>query len=261
MIKVGTSGYSYEDWRGIFYSERLPPSRMLEFYARHFEAVELNSPFYRIPEPRMMEAIVKKAGGRVEFAVKANQNLTHRREGTTSALPLFREALRPFEEAGILGCVLAQFPYSFRNVPENREHLLRLRDGFNPIPLVVEFRHRGWIREEVFRLLMEHAIGFCSVDEPKLPNLPPPVVKATSQIGYVRFHGRNQASWWEHKEAWERYDYLYSEEELKEWVPKIKTLAQATEKCFVFFNNHPKGQAIQNAQMMIRLLAEEPPRV
>lgn len=256
MIKVGTSGYSYQDWKGPFYPEHLLASGMLGFYARHFDAVELNSSFYRIPEPRMMEAITRKAGGRVEFAVKAHQDLTHSREGWARALPTFLKALKPLEDAEALGCVLLQFPYSFRNTPENTEHLLRLKEGFASVPLVVEFRHRGWIREETFRLLEECGIGFCCVDEPRLPGLPPPLVKATSRIGYVRFHGRNQARWWEHKEAWERYDYLYTEEELREWVPKIKALAQATEKCFVFFNNHPKGQAVSNARLMMQLLAE-----
>lgn len=254
MIKVGTSGYSYQDWKGPFYPEGLPASRMLEFYASHFHAVELNSPFYRIPEPTMMEAIARKAGGRVEFAVKANQDLTHTREAWAKALPPFLEAVKPLEDARILGCILLQFPYSFKNLPANKEHLLRLKEGFASIPLVVEFRHRGWIREDVFKLLEEHDLGFCCVDEPRLPGLPPPLVRATNRIGYVRFHGRNQATWWEHKEPSERYDYVYTEEELKEWVPKIQALARGTDKCFVFFNNHPKGQAVANAQQMIQLL-------
>jgi len=256
VIKVGTSGYSYQDWKGPFYPERLHPSGMLEFYARHFTAVELNTTFYHIPEARTMEAIARKAGGRVEIAVKANQGLTHTREGWAKVLPLFKEALKPLEEIEALGCVLAQFPYSFKNTTENQEHLCHLKEGIAPVPLVAEFRHRGWIREEIFRLMEREAIGFCSVDEPRLPNLPPPIVKVTSRIGYVRFHGRNRATWWEHQEPSERYDYLYSEEELLEWVPKIRSLAKMTEKCFVFFNNHPKGQAVANARMLLSLLAE-----
>jgi uncharacterized protein YecE (DUF72 family) len=109
---------------------------------------------------------------------------------------------------------------------------------------VVEFRHAQWLKPEVFGWLRDRNIGFCCVDEPQLPNLLPPLAEVTSDIGYVRFHGRNAAKWWQREHAYERYDYAYSAEELKEWLPRINKLNSLTEKTFVFANNHWRGQAI-----------------
>jgi uncharacterized protein YecE (DUF72 family) len=256
MIKVGTSGFSYPEWRGPFYPEGLPQQRMLDFYADHFAAVEINSTYYHIPPPRNMAAMAKRAEGRLEFAVKAHQDMTHSREKLDDALPAFREAIQPLREADALGCVLLQFPFSFKAGTENADFLCRMAGELAPVPAVVEFRHRSWTSEETFQLLRELGLAYCCVDEPRLPNLPPPIVQATAPLAYVRFHGRNREKWWTHKEAWERYDYLYSQAELREWVPKIRSLAEATEKCYAFFNNHARGQAVTNAQMLIRLLSE-----
>jgi uncharacterized protein YecE (DUF72 family) len=154
----------------------------------------------------------------------------------------------------MLGCVLAQYPWSFKATPENRRALERLRSELAEIPVVVEFRNAGWVAEETFALLRELGMGCFCVDEPRLKGLMPGIVKATSPIGYVRFHGRNAAKWWQHEHAYERYDYLYSEEELTEWVPRVRELAEETEKTYLFFNNHYEGKAGQNAQMMAQLL-------
>ena len=255
VIKVGTSGFSYAEWKGSFYPERLPPQQMLEFYARHFSAVEINSTYYHIPPPRNMAAMAKRAEGRVEFSVKAHQDMTHARDKYADALPLFREAIAPLREAGALGCVLMQFPFSFKTTPANIDFLREIASDLAPDPVVVEFRHRSWTTDETFGLLRDLGLAYCCVDEPHLPNLPPPVVRVTAPIAYVRFHGRNCQKWWAHAEAWERYDYLYSEAELLEWVPRIRALAEATQKCYAFLNNHARGQAVTNAQMLIGLLS------
>jgi len=254
-VKIGTSGFSYPEWRGVFYPEKLPQPQMLAFYAQHFPAVELNSTYYHIPPARNMAAMAKRAEGRLVFAVKAHQDMTHTREKLGEALPAFREAIRPLREAGALGCLLLQFPFSFKASQANVEFLRRVTGELRPDPVAVEFRHRSWTTEETFALLRELGAAYCCVDEPRLPNLPPPVVRATSPLPYVRFHGRNRQKWWTHAEAWERYDYLYSEAELREWVPKIKALAEAAETCYAFFNNHARGQAVANAQMLAGLLA------
>ncbi len=255
MIKIGTSGYSYPEWRGPFYPEGLPQQRMLEFYTRHFPAVEINSTYYHIPPARNMASMARRAEGRAEFAVKAHQDMTHTRDKYGDALPLFRDAIAPLREAGSLGCVLVQFPFSFKATPENTDFLRRIAGDLAPDPVAVEFRHRSWTSEETFDLLRNLGVAYCCVDEPRLPNLPLPVVRATAPIAYIRFHGRNRQKWWTHAEAWERYDYLYSDGELLEWVPKIRSLAEATQKCYAFFNNHARGQAVTNAQMLIGLLA------
>lgn len=258
MIVVGTSGFSYKDWRGFFYPEGFPEGEMLSYYAQRFKAVEVNSTYYAIPGRRSVDSMIRKAQGQLEFVLKAHQDLTHAREKAREALPAFRSILPPFLEAGRLGCVLAQFPYSFKPTSGNRDHLLWLREGLPDIPLVVEIRNQAWIDEEVRQLLWENQIGYCCVDEPRLPGLPGGVVWATGRIGYVRFHGRNWQKWWHHQEPAERYDYLYSEGELREWLPKLGELARATEKVFVFFNNHRHGQAAVNARMLLEMLAAGP---
>jgi uncharacterized protein YecE (DUF72 family) len=254
MVKVGTSGFSYPEWRGPFYPEKLRQQEMLGYYARHFPAVEINSTYYRIPPAENMAAMVARAAGRLTFAVKAHQDMTHNREQYAAALPAFREAIAPLRDAGCLACVLAQFPFSFRAAPASADLVTRMARDLAPAPVVVEFRHRSWITEETFRLLTDHGVGYCCVDEPRLPNLPPPVVRATAAPAYVRFHGRNREKWWRHDAAWERYDYLYTEAELSEWVPKLRVLAEAAGTCFAFFNNHARGQAVSNAQTLLRLL-------
>jgi uncharacterized protein YecE (DUF72 family) len=122
------------------------------------------------------------------------------------------------------------------------------------IPTVVEFRQREWIVPQVGNLLRELGLGYCCVDEPRLPGLVPPIARATSDIGYVRFHGRNRAKWWEHDEAWERYDYAYSRDELEPWADKIRSLAEQTRETFVLANNHWQGQAVDTARQLRMLL-------
>jgi uncharacterized protein YecE (DUF72 family) len=119
----------------------------------------------------------------------------------------------------------------------------------------VEFRNAQWIKPEVFDWLRSQNLGFCCVDEPKLPQLMPPVAQVTSNIGYIRFHGRNAAKWWQHEYAYERYDYTYSVEELSEWLPKIREIASLSGITFVFANNHWQGQAI-NTIRQLRLMAD-----
>ena len=154
----------------------------------------------------------------------------------------------------MLGCILAQFPWSFRRTPDNQEYLRRFRDALPEMPVVVEFRNAEWVDEATLDQLRGLGMGYCCVDEPRLKGLVPPVAAATSPVGYVRFHGRNAQKWWKHDEAWERYNYLYSAAELQEWVPKIGEVAQQTEKTYVFFNNHYEGKAGQNARELADLL-------
>jgi uncharacterized protein YecE (DUF72 family) len=253
-VLIGTSGFSYQDWKGPFYPDRLPDREMLVYYSSSFPTVEINSTFYAIPQPRNMAAMVTKTGGKMEFVVKANQDLTHNRDKMEEALPRFKEALKPFQSQRVLGCVLLQFPYSFHNTIKNRNYLGMLKEKMGEIPVVVEFRNRWWIQDRIFEFLRRKGIGYCCVDEPRLPDLPPPVVLATSEIGYIRFHGRNIRKWWKHETPHERYDYEYTEGELQEWAEKITGLLPIVTKLYVFFNNHPRGQAIRNALTMMALL-------
>ena len=250
MILVGTSGFSYDDWGGPFYPESLPKQDWLAYYSQHFRTCELNFSYYRVPTAPSLERMAEKSGGRVEFVVKANQEMTHVREDNAKVFEAFNRALVPLTERKLLGCVLAQFPYSFHCKQENLDYLKRFQEQMGDIPVVVEFRNRQWIKEATFKLLREIDCGFCCVDEPQLKGLLPPVAVATAHIGYVRFHGRNREKWWEHADPAERYDYLYSEAELREWLPKIRALEEHTAKVYVFTNNHRKGKAVQNAQQL-----------
>jgi uncharacterized protein YecE (DUF72 family) len=250
MIYLGTSGFSYKDWVGVYYPPALPQREWLSFYAQEFNACEINSTYYAIPSPDVLKAMVAKTRDGFLFAIKANQEMTHQREDNAAICNNFRQVLDPVIEAGRLGCVLAQFPYSFDFNRSNWEYLALLRKYLEGLPLVVEFRNARWLKVEVFQWLRSQDMGFCCVDEPQLPNLLPPIAEATSKIGYIRFHGRNKEKWWQHEQAYERYDYTYKPEELAEWLPKIKKLSGGTENIFIFANNHWRGQSIDTIRQM-----------
>jgi len=256
-IYVGTSGYSYDDWVGPFYPANLPPSERLSFYAREFRATELNFTYYRMPNVWTMQRIAAKVPPGFLFTVKAPGELTHERaKDNQVAFQTFRNILRPLQEGNKFGCVLIQFPFSFHATAQNRAYLEFCREQLSDLPVVVEFRNAGWIEPETFEWLRRWQLGFCCVDQPKLEGLVPPIAEATGPVAYVRFHGRNYQKWWKHEEAWERYDYTYAREELEEWVPKIQQLDRATERVFVFANNHWQGQAVDTARQLKLLLGE-----
>ena len=255
MILIGTSGYSFPDWVGPFYPAGIDRSRMLDYYARQFTAVEVNATYYRIPPPSTMFAMERKTPPGFEFVVKANQEMTHSQSLDPELYRSFHRALDPLRMAGKLSGVIAQFPYAFRSSVPGEALLRSMKRMFGEIPFFVEFRHASWIREETFRFLESQGIGYVSVDEPNLPGLVPPIARATESIAYVRLHGRNKENWWGAGHGGgDRYDYLYSEEELKEWAQKIRDLSAQTPKTFVFFNNCHVGQAATNARLMRRLL-------
>jgi len=254
MIYLGTSGFSYKDWVGHYYPEGLPQRDWLSFYAREFNTCEINSTYYAIPSEAVMKSMVAKTGNNFMFAIKANQEMTHQRDDSARICEAFCKAVSPVIEADKLGCVLAQFPSSFDFNHQNWEHLALLKKNLPDLPLVIEFRNARWLKVEVFSWMRENNLGFCCVDEPRLPNLIPPVAESTSNIGYLRFHGRNKDKWWEHEQAYERYDYSYSAEELKEWLPKIKKLAGATEKTFIFANNHYRSQSVATIRQLMMML-------
>jgi uncharacterized protein YecE (DUF72 family) len=255
-IFVGTSGFSYADWKGPFYPATLRTGDMLAYYSRVFTACELNASYYHIPTAATTAALLRKSEGRVRFVVKAHGSMTHQRSATEADYRQFRESLRPLQTAGLLGAVLAQFPYSFPNHLDHRGYVADLRARLpEGVELVVEFRHQSWNHPEVVDWLAGLRIGIVNVDEPALKGLLPPASHVTSPVGYVRFHGRNREKWFaKQAQPWERYDYLYSEAELREWVPRIQTIARAVDQTYVFFNNHWQSQAVTNARQLTALL-------
>ena len=254
-ILIGTSGFSYNDWKGEFYPHEMVQKDFLEYYSHHFNAIELNFSYYKIPDAINTGKLVDRSGGRLEFVVKAFRGMTHEISGKslTHTLPLFIKGLGPVIEAERLGAILLQFPQSFHYTTENRIYLKSLINELGHLPLAVEFRQKEWFKDSVFSAMEELGACFVCVDEPDLPSLLPPVALNTSSLGYIRFHGRNKKGWYG-TDSRTRYDYLYSEAELKEWIPRIRDLASKTEKLYLFFNNHAKAQAVNNAKMLIKLL-------
>jgi len=251
-LLIGTSGYSFDDWEGVFYPPGLPKGKRLDFYKDHFPVTEINSTYYRIPHPAVFFHIANKVGDEFEFLVKTHRSFTHDRKDLDAKGKEFNDAIKPLLESGKLKGYTAQFPYSFKYSPANLDYILNGKIYFKDAPLFVEFRHDSWDRPEVYQALKANDIGFCSVDEPALPGLFPPKAIATNDVGYIRLHGRNSANWW--GGGGDRYDYLYSEKELKEWKIKIDDLKSRTNKIYLFFNNCHLGQAVRNARMFMDLM-------
>lgn len=251
-IRVGTSGYSFEDWRGEFYPEEIEKGKMLDHYTKFFRTVEINSTYYRIPHPAVMANIVKKAPEGFDFMIKVPQSFTHRRQDIDKDVEQYREALKPFDESGKLAGLLAQFPYSFKFGADSLDYVSIVRHAVAPHPLYVEFRHKSWVNRTMYDRLRAENIGYVCVDEPPLSGLLEPDLFATTDTAYARLHGRNAEKWWDGGPL--RYDYDYSKEELQEWREKIRKIQDKVKKIYVYFNNCHLGQAAKNAREFMQLL-------
>jgi uncharacterized protein YecE (DUF72 family) len=214
--------------------------------------VEVNSTYYRIPARNVFYHMANKTGDDFHFIVKVHAAVTHKRKEFTESIEALLEAVKPMQEVGKLHGFLAQFPYSFKNSPDSRNHLKEVKATLGSHKLFAEFRHRSWLTEKVLNGLKEYDIGFVSVDEPQIGQMMPPEVHVTNGVGYARFHGRNAQTWYDHSKG-DRYDYMYSERELQEWVPRIRQLESHASLTYLFFNNCHLGQAVKNAKMMKEL--------
>jgi uncharacterized protein YecE (DUF72 family) len=252
---IGTSGYSYKDWEGEFYPAVLGAGKYLEFYSRYFKTVEINSTYYCPPTPYLFFNLLKKVPDSFLFSCKAHSSMTHERNADENTFNNFLKSVSILKDAGRLGAVLFQFPYSFYFNKNNLDYIEKIKNKFSEIEMVCEFRNSAWLREEVFIFLNKLDIGFCNVDEPSLPKLLPQTNILTNGIFYLRFHGRNKEKWWNCKEAFERYDYMYKQEELEEWIPKINGSCAKAKKSLIYFNNHYKAKAVRSADMLINLLS------
>ncbi|HXW75958.1 MAG TPA: DUF72 domain-containing protein [Candidatus Eremiobacteraceae bacterium] len=263
MIYVGTCGFSYKDWVGPFYPLGTKPADMLALYAGRFGAVEIDSTYYAIPRPSLFESMAKRTGPDFRFTVKAPGSITHAPvdgEPPPRDFSAFRACLEPLERAGKLGGVLVQVPGSFSPSHDAWRRLELIRQRWPGMPLVAEFRNRRWQEDDARERLRALEFGWCNVDEPRLGPLMRPEAEVTSPVGYVRFHGRNAAKWWKQdRSPAERYDYLYTKEQLVEWLPRIAEVSERTEQTYVFFNNHRNGQAATNARQMAALLGMTTP--
>jgi uncharacterized protein YecE (DUF72 family) len=246
----GVAGWSYQDWKGIVYPQDAPGKfDELAYLANYFDVIELNNTFYRIPESKMSESWVRRVqhNPRFRFTVKIFQGFTHEKEKKVlpEDLNKFMEALKPMVDGRKLGALLAQYPTAFRYTPENVDRLSDLMSAFKDFPVAVEFRHRSWTNAAVKDWLEEQQISFCNVDEPVFRHHVKPSAVVTGPVAYVRLHGRNYANWYSgSRDA--RYDYLYSEEELDQWIPRIEEMGKKAKDVYVIGNNHFRGQAPSN---------------
>ena len=246
-LLIGTAGYSYSDWEGALYPPGTPREAYLGLYAARFPVVELNFSYYAQPTARTLERMVQTTPQGFLFSIKAHRGLTHEPgEDLAAQVRRFKEGIAPLSESGRLAAVLFQFPYSFHYTPASRRHLAGLCDAFGELPKAVEFRGAEWQLPSVYEGLRRWNAAFVNVDAPRLSRLPEPGEEVTADLGYVRFHGRNRAAWWQGDNA-SRYDYLYSSAELEEWLPRIARLLARVRLALVIFNNHPGGKAVRNA--------------
>jgi uncharacterized protein YecE (DUF72 family) len=255
-VQVGTSGYSFADWVGPFYPPGMRSGDFLSYYSQRFSVVEVNSTYYRIPHPRVLELMERKTPPGFRFVVKLHQSMTHEAALDEPRMREFLAVLEPLKRAGKYDGLLAQFPWGFRRTIANETHLESLRSRLGNEPLFAEFRHDSWAHPELEPWLRERRIGYCAVDEPALKGLMPPIVLLTTDTGYVRLHGRNAENWWD-RSGGDRYDYDYSEAELREWLEKVAKLAEQAKRTYLFFNNCHAGQAARNAKLMQELLRRQ----
>lgn len=258
-IYIGTSGWSYPKgegtWKGYFY----PAGKIdeLEYYSRFFTTVEVNSSFYRPPNPEYARNWAKRTPDDFLFTVKLWQKFTHpemykEATGKDAAISqedvdFFKQSIEPLAMKGKLGALLAQFPPSFKNDDFGKQLLSAVIRTFGEYRVAVELRHRSWTDDEsTAALLKENNACWVEIDEPKFGTSIATDVPLTSDMAYFRFHGRNRKNWWK-GDGETRYKYLYSEEELGELTVKMKKASTGTKLMFAQFNNHWQGYAPRNA--------------
>jgi uncharacterized protein YecE (DUF72 family) len=252
-ILIGTSGFSFDDWVGEVYPKGIKKQDMLPYYERTlgFKTLEVNYTYYAMPSARTMESLAKRTSRDFSFVVKAHKGMTHEKTDNVKEMcRCFRAGIEPLN--GNMKALLFQFPYMFVPGDENIAYLQSLREEFDGYEPIVEFRNAKWSDDRYLEMLKKLSFGYCIVDEPKLKGLLPFSPRLTSDTGYFRFHGRN-TSWF--KGPLEvRYDYLYSENELRQFVAPIRDIAYRASTTYVFFNNCHGGKAVKNALMMIEML-------
>ncbi len=260
---IGTAGWSYKDWEGVVYPIKNPAGfHALEFLALYIDAVEINSTFYRPPAIRMSWSWIRRvqAYPHFLFTVKLHQIFTHQREGFSQKdVDEFKSGIQPLEEHGRLAAILIQFPWSFAKNAVNLDYLVDLFRSFSGYPLALEVRHGSWADPAFYNLLSEHKVCFCNIDQPVIGNsIKPSAICTDPRLSYVRLHGRNYKSWFrENAGRDERYNYLYTNDELGEWVERIKQLGKKSEKVVVITNNHYRGQALANALQIKNMITQE----
>jgi uncharacterized protein YecE (DUF72 family) len=270
IVRVGPAGWSYPDWFGYVYpTPKHKGFHEAAYLAQFFDTIEINTSFYSPIRPEHAAQWIARVASNpcFVFTAKLLKKFTHNlAPGTLSSRAkssaaadetLVRAGFDVLFNAGKLRAVLLQFPFSFHRTAETARYLEDLLKRFADYPLVVEVRHASWQTPETFALLAEHRTGFCNIDQPIIGKSVVPSAQATSPVGYIRLHGRRYDTWFSDDEAipaHERYNYLYSVEELKPWAKRIETVAERSREVFVITNNHFNGKAAVSALQLINLL-------
>jgi uncharacterized protein YecE (DUF72 family) len=272
-VRIGTAGWSYKDWDGIFYPSGMSSGMSrrkqhpLEYLARFFDTTEINTSFYGPLKPEWAKLWCRKVAAvnrNFVFTAKLYRAFTHSPIAVmepTSAASIrptdedeirTREGLDAIASEGRLGALLIQFPVSFKNTSLNREYLDRLLRQFIEYPRVVEVRHSSWNDAATLAAFTQKNVGFCNIDQPLLGRSLAPTEHVTGAIGYVRLHGRNYEHWFvdqgsDSDRRNDRYNYLYKEKELEGWKERIMSIAERAQTTYVITNNHFESKAGVNA--------------
>ncbi len=270
-IHIGPAGWAYKDWDGIVYPDQLKKSKHpVEYLARYFDLIEINTSFYGAVRPELGKLWCRKAKAvnpDFLFTAKLNRAFTHSpiavTESTSAKTIHYSDKDEDDAKAGLdsimvenmLGAMLMQFPISFKNTNENRDHLEMLIRQFIEYPTAIEVRHASWSNEGTLRYFAQKGVAFCNIDQPLLGQAIAPSDHVTSKIGYIRLHGRRYDQWFDPEKSSDRYDYLYNASELEDWKGKIENVAKKAEVTFVVANNHFEGKAPANALELKSMLS------
>ena len=244
-IFLGTCGWSYKEWEGVFYQKKSSESK-LRAYSRVFKTAEIDSTFYRNPSKSTVMGWLKYSPSDFVFTAKLPKTITHEnmlglKKEVKADLEVFLDLMRPLQLGGKLACLLIQLPPKYVYNPQNLEAFFQMLDPM--FRYAVEFRNLTWLMPatKTLELLKQYEVAFTIVDEPLLP----PEVHLTTDFAYFRLHGRGEEIW---------FDYLYKEEELTPWVPKVQDAAKKVKQVYGYFNNHYHGYAPENCLQLLEKL-------
>jgi uncharacterized protein YecE (DUF72 family) len=271
QIRVGTAGWSYKDWEGIFYAGGIARRKLhpLDYIAQCFDTVEINSSFYGHIKPELAKLWSRRAGAinsQFRFTAKLHRSFTHSPLAVmepTSAASIrpndederrARQGLDALASTGKFGALLIQFPVSFKNTSLNREYLDQLLRQFIEYPRVIEVRHSSWDNAETLAQFEQRQVSFCNIDQPVIGRSLEATEHVTAPVAYVRLHGRNYDEWFDADNRNDRYNYLYSEGELAGWKDKIQRIAANADVTYVIANNHFEAKAAVNSLQLKHIL-------
>jgi uncharacterized protein YecE (DUF72 family) len=265
ILRVGPAGWSYPDWAGFVYpSRRAKGFHEAAYLSEFFDTIEINTSFYQPLRPDHAAQWIDRVAANPQFVFTAKlwQRFTHDLAATASLTAArdeqaVRAGFDVLRTANKLGAVLLQFPFSFHRTKETVAYLSGVLKRFSDYPLVVEVRHASWNSPETLTLLREHNTGFCNIDQPIIGRSLAPSAQATSPVGYIRLHGRRYDTWFTEDPAvpaHERYNYLYSPEDLAPWIARVRKVTARARETFVVTNNHFQGKSVVNALQLINIL-------